>query len=101
MNKLDFKGVFDELVGIKSTKKTKITTNEDISDEAIKKWIADNAKNSQNAIKYLENEITISSKHNNTLKSSKRQQPRNVNMQELNTINKSIEGKNSNMERYY
>ena len=99
MNKLlDFKGVFDELVGIKSTK---ITKNEDISDEAIKKWIADNAKNSQNAIKYLENEITISSKHKNTLKSSKRQQPRNVNMQELNTINKSIEGKNSNMERYY
>ena len=98
MNKLlDFKGVFDELVGIKSTK---ITKNEDISDEAIKKWIADNAKNAQNAIKYLENEITISSKHIK-LKSSKRQQSRNVNTQELNTINKSIEGKNSNMERYY
>lgn len=96
---LDLKGVLEELVGIK---RTKITTNEDIiSDEAIKKWIADNAKNSQNAIKYLENEITISSKHINILKNSKRQQSRNVNIQEINTTNKSIEDKNTNMERYY
>ena len=98
---LDLKGVLEDLVGIKRTKITKITTNEDISNEAIKKWIADNAKNSQNAIKYLENEITISSKHINILKNSKRQQSRNVNIQEINTTNKSIEDKNTNMERYY
>ncbi len=98
---LDLKGVLEDLVGIKRTKITKITTNKDISNEAIKKWIADNAKNSQNAIKYLENEITISSKHINILKNSKRQQSRNVNIQEINTTNKSIEDKNTNMERYY